>query len=502
SPPFAFPATAVEGDTVAFLENEGGENGCDANGDGDTGDGILRAVTLAGGERSAAVLPPRAVDGAPLINGRSLAVSAGLVFFRSAEAAMARQQLTSLPLAEDAAVSGDGRVVAFTSASAGLVAGDSNGLRDVFALERATGAVTRVSVQSGGAQASGGTRGGSRPALSADGRYVAFQADFTDLVPGDGNGLADVFIHDRVSRVTERVSLSTLGGEADAAPTADAPAISADGRFVAFVSPASTLVADDANGFADVFLRDRAAGSTERVSLAYDGSEGDGDAAGPLAMTPDASLIAFTSLASILAREYDANGLPDVYLRDRPNGAVERISIGPFNNDPNGASGGASISADGRWVAFQTLATNLGGDALLLHDRQAAYRTARPVGACPPDCSAAQSTALSADGRFLAADLGAQTLLFDRQLATRQTIPGGGAPPSLSADGAVVVAGGAVRGLDGADPLAADALFADGQLDDVVLEVLDSAAPAPTARTLCPAAQVAVAAGNAAFLRP
>jgi hypothetical protein len=152
------------------------------------------------------------------------------------------------------ALSADGRVVAFESGASDLVPGDTNGFFDLFVHDRLTGITTRVSVASGGVQATGGDSVGSPrgPALSADGRFVAFDSDATNLVPGDTNGDTDVFVHDRLTGTTARVSLASDGAQASGQNSVDD--ISADGRVVALNSSATNLVPNDTNGFRDVFV--------------------------------------------------------------------------------------------------------------------------------------------------------------------------------------------------------------------------------------------------------
>jgi len=162
-------------------------------------------------------------------------------------------------------VSADGTLVAFASYASDLVPGDLNGYADVFVHDRLTGATERVSVSSSGEEANGRLTGWpSNPAISADGRYVAFESEASNLVPGDLNGYADVFVHDRLTGVTERVSVSTSGEEANGylAGWPSNLAISADGRYVAFASQASNLVPVDTNGQADVFVHDRVVDSS------------------------------------------------------------------------------------------------------------------------------------------------------------------------------------------------------------------------------------------------
>ena len=142
--------------------------------------------------------------------------------------------------------------MAFVSNSSNLVAGDANGTYDIFVRDRQTGATERVSVSSNGTEANGFS---SLPAISADGRYVAFQSSASNLVSGDTNAVDDIFIHDRQSGTTERVSVGA-GGVQGNGPS-EFPAISADGRCAAFASAATNLVAGDTNGASDVFVRDR-----------------------------------------------------------------------------------------------------------------------------------------------------------------------------------------------------------------------------------------------------
>jgi hypothetical protein len=163
----------------------------------------------------------------------------------------------------------DGRFVAFCSEATNLVAGDTNGASDIFLRDRLNGTTERVSVATGGAQANGGSSS-YLAAISADGRCVAFHATANDLVPGDSNGFWDVFLRDRLAGTPERVSVSTAGGQGNG--DSDVCSVSTDGRFVAFKSGASNLVSGDTNGLQDVFVRDRnAAGFT---SLCDPGSGG------------------------------------------------------------------------------------------------------------------------------------------------------------------------------------------------------------------------------------
>jgi Tol biopolymer transport system component len=210
------------------------------------------------------------------------------------------------------AVSADGQLVAFSSHAGNLVAGDSNGALDVFVRDRTAGTTTRVSVDSTGVE---GNAGGDVPAISADGNVVSFMSTATNLVAGDTNAVADVFVHDRTSAATERVSVDSAGTEANGESDSIVLGLSADGRFVAFTSLASNLVAGDANLTADVFVRDRKTATTTRASVDSSGSEGD-DASGSPGISADGELVAFVSSADDLVAN-DLNGQNDVFVRNR-----------------------------------------------------------------------------------------------------------------------------------------------------------------------------------------
>ncbi len=250
------------------------------------------------------------------------------------------------------AISADGRFVAFESYASNLVAGDTNGWRDVFVHDRVTGATERVSVSSAGEQGNGDSWW---RVISADGSFVAFYSYASNLVAGDTNGVPDVFVHDRVTGVTERVSVSSAGEQGNWGSIN--PAISANGRFVAFDSYASNLVAGDTNGDADVFVHDRATGATERVSVSSAGEQGNGESQYP-AISADGRFVAFDSYASNLVAG-DTNGDADVFVHDRATGATERVSVSSAGEQGNGGSWWPVISAEGRFVAFGSVASNL-----------------------------------------------------------------------------------------------------------------------------------------------
>lgn len=299
-------------------------------------------------------------------------------------------------------ISGDGRFVAFHSAAADLVADDTNAQSDIFVHDRALGVTERASLAFDGSQADGAC---TAPVISADGRYVAFVSEAANLVAGDTNGVADVFVRDRQLGITERVSITSGGDQADGA--SDWPGISAGGRYVVFVSVAAHLVAGDTNGVADIFVRDRQTGITGRVSIAAGGAQANGVSMAA-SISADGRFVAFTSLASNLVPG-DTNGAGDVFVRDRELQLTERVSVTWTGGQANAPSGNTSISADGQYVAFDSLAGNLvSGDTndvedVFVHDRQA--RTVQRVSIASGGSQAnlwSGLPAIAADGRFVA----------------------------------------------------------------------------------------------------
>jgi hypothetical protein len=265
-----------------------------------------------------------------------------------------------------ASVSADGRYVVFESQASDLVAGDTNGKWDVFLRDLQTGTTTLVSVNRTG---TGGGNGDSGLAsVSADGRYVAFVSAATDLVAGvtDTNAARDVFVRDMLpGGTTELVSVSTVAGK-----TGDKestwPAISGDGRVVAFLSEATNLTAADGNGLRDVFARDIQADVTTLVSVNRTGTGGGNGVSGPEIgdnsppdITPDGNYVAFESMAGDLVAS-DVNSSMDVFVRDLAAQKTTLVSANMANSGAgNNISGGPSMSANGQFIAFVSKATNL-----------------------------------------------------------------------------------------------------------------------------------------------
>ncbi len=252
------------------------------------------------------------------------------------------------------AISADGRWITYSSDATNLVDGDTNGAADVFLFDCNTGTTQRVSVRSNGAQATGGYS--MEPAISADGRWITYRSEATNLVTNDTNGAADVFLFDRNTGTTQRVSIHSNGAQAN--DYSYRPAISADGRWITYHSRATNLVANDTNSEYDVFLFDRNTGTTQRVSIHSNGAQATGPSFAPV-ISADGRWITYSSEATNLVAN-DTNAAPDVFLFDRDTGTTQRVSV---HSNGSQATGGRSsepaISADGRWITYYSYATNL-----------------------------------------------------------------------------------------------------------------------------------------------
>jgi autotransporter-associated beta strand protein len=308
---------------------------------------------------------------------------------------------------EYTSVNSDGRYVAFTSAASNLVAGDTNGSTDIFVKDRTTGSITRVSTDSAGAQANSGSSGA--PSISSDGRYVAFRSDASNLVAGDTNGQSDIFVKDRTTGITTRVSTDSAGAQATG-PGSDGPSISSDGRYVAFSSDASNLVAGDTNGQPDIFVKDRTTGSITRVSTDSAGAQATGGMSFSPSISSDGRYVAFSSSASNLVAG-DTNGFTDIFVKDRATGSITRVSTDSAGAQATGGhSNVPSISSDGRYVAFPSDASNLvAGDTNGLWDIFVKDRTTGSITRVSTDSAGAQATgghsaraSISSDGRYVA----------------------------------------------------------------------------------------------------
>ena len=279
------------------------------------------------------------------------------------------------------AMSADGRYIVLGALDGNLVSGDTNGYRDVLLKDTITGRTTRISMGIGGDQPNGDSM---FAAISADGRYVGFRSSASNLVSGDANGFLDVFVIDLRSGTTMRVSTDSMGNQAngDSLDWWSPPGISGGGRYVAFYTNAGNLVDGDTNGVRDVFIKDMQTGVTTRVSTDSAGNQGNGDSFEPQ-LSADGRYVAFTSGATNLVSG-DTNGKGDVFVKDRLTGAIACVSTGASGDQSNGSSYHPAISADGRYITFTSTASNLAGgpygDGLL----QNVFRAVNPLAPADP----------------------------------------------------------------------------------------------------------------------
>lgn len=256
----------------------------------------------------------------------------------------------------NAGINGAGTVVGFMSGSSGIVDGDTNTDADVFVRDLKAGTTERVSVSSEGVEGDGFS---GYPSLSINGRYVAFQSYATNLVSGDTNGTGDVFVHDRVSKVTTRVSVNSAGIQGNLPSGGSAFfAIAGNGKSVIYSSAATNLVAADTNGAEDVFAHDLKRRVTTRVSVGNEGSQGNDLSFYPAAST-NGQIVAFLSAASNLDAADDTNLFFDVFVRDLRKGTTVRVSSGIGGALANEQNAAPAISGNGRIVAWPSKATNL-----------------------------------------------------------------------------------------------------------------------------------------------
>jgi Tol biopolymer transport system component len=365
-------------------------------------------------------------------------------------------------------VSADGRYVVFQSSATDLVAGDTNGVDDVFLHDRQTGATERISVGPAGVQ---GNAQSAQPDVSDDGRFVVFASNASNLVANDTNGAADIFVRDRQTGTTSRVSVATGGVQAVGASALGK--ISGNGRMVAIYSLATNLVAGDTNGLPDIFRHDRETGETVRVSVATGGGQAGGGGSFVPAINADGRFITFHSASPNLVAG-DTNGTSDVFIRDVDTGMTSRVSVTSAGVQGSGLSANADVSADGRYVVFQSSAGNLdamGRVGIFVHDRQTGVTA--PVGVEPsPAVLPAEWPRISRDGRFIVyeddisnAD---QVFIVDRQtlVTSRLDVSTNGTPgdgwsnnAAINGDGTVTTFNSGSTNLVAGDTNAANDIF-------------------------------------------
>jgi Tol biopolymer transport system component len=377
------------------------------------------------------------------------------------------------------AIAAGGRFVVFPSLATTLVPGDTNAVEDVFLRDLEKDETTRVSVASDRSQGDGDS---FTPSVSGDGRYVAFASLATNLVPGDGNGAADIFVHDRDDGQTTRVSVGPGGTQGDA--DSFSPSISADGRYVAFESDATTLVAKDGNGAQDVFVHDRILGNTARVSVGPGGTEGDGNSFGP-SISGTGQVVAFTSFASNLVPDATRDTVANVFVRDRRFRRTTQVDRSANGRTADGSSFSPALSADGLVVAFASSAGLVGEDTngvldVFVHDRPTGVTTRVSVGSdgaqnprlsfSPAISADGRHVAFATDGTLVAGDSNGSEDIFVHDRETQETarvsVASDGAQgdgpsfgPSISQDGALVAFDSLAANLVPGDTNAAEDVF-------------------------------------------
>ncbi|MGI8731189.1 MAG: TolB family protein [Solirubrobacteraceae bacterium] len=256
---------------------------------------------------------------------------------------------------DEPVLSGDGKVMAFVSSATNLAPDDANGARDVFAAVPGAVDPARVSTGAGGVEADGPSM---EPDLSRDGRLLVFSSDATNLVPGDDNRRTDVFVRDLRSGRIALVS-SARGKSGSAAGDSTAPAISPDGRYVSFTSTADDIARGDAKGRPDIFVRDLLAGRTAHVSVSRRGGRNAGrDSVLTSDISRNGRYVVFSSDARNLIRR-DRNRRSDVFVRDRKARTTRRVSVSATDEEVGGDSYAPTITPDGRFVAFASRARNV-----------------------------------------------------------------------------------------------------------------------------------------------
>ncbi|MEY2746279.1 MAG: hypothetical protein RL112_1321, partial [Planctomycetota bacterium] len=300
-----------------------------------------------------------------------LALACSVAHAQTVRVSVASSGLAGNQLSSGISSSADGNVVAYYSRSTNLVSNDTNAVSDCFVTTLPSRTTTRVSVGLAGAQGNGASPGSgvaAWTALSRDGRYVVFMSEATNLAVGDVNTQNDVYVHDRSSGTTSIASLrssvaqSSSNGRAAIYPNC----ISDDGRYVAFESIGTDLVANDTNLASDIFVRDRVANTTTRVSVGMAGANANG-ASTQASISADGRYVLFASSASNIV-DGDTNGASDVFLHDRSTGTTSCVSRDPGQLAlPNGGSE-PSMSSDARHVVYLTTASMVAEDVDTLLD--------------------------------------------------------------------------------------------------------------------------------------
>jgi Tol biopolymer transport system component len=301
-------------------------------------------------------------------------------------------------------ISADGRYIAFASDASNLVSDDTNDSTDIFVHDRDTSTTTRVSVASDGTQGNSYSR---QSHISANGRFVTFESEASNLVPDDTNNQPDIFVHNLDTGETVRVSVASDGTEA--ASSSFDPSISADGQVVAFWSNAYNLIPEDSNDIRDSFVHFLDTGETVRVNIASDGTESNNETYETI-ISANGQFALFWSRSDILVED-DTNQTDDIFLHDLQTRETTRVNVASDGTEANDYTFEYfSVSADGRFVAFQSRATNFSPDHnddrndIFVRDRETGETILiTDIDECSVDfCFGSSTPSISDDGRYIA----------------------------------------------------------------------------------------------------
>lgn len=274
------------------------------------------------------------------------------------------------------AMSADGQYLTFASVNDSLAAGDANSFFDIYLYNTQTAQFTLLSVDSneviGGANASS-----YNPAISEDGNFVIFESDASNLVAGDNNGVRDIFVRDIQAGQTFLVSKNSDSEAGNNSSTF--PVISTGGRYASFVSVASNLVASDTNAQGDIFVHDRQTGITTRVSVDSQGTQTSGAILNGPSISPDGRFVVFTSAATNLV-DGDTNGHRDVFIHDNVKGTTALVShniAGEQADHFSNSSPSPVLTENGSRILFNSFASNLVADDT--NARQDIFRASNPI---------------------------------------------------------------------------------------------------------------------------
>lgn len=343
-------------------------------------------------------------------------------------------------------ISADGRFVAFDSEATNLVLDDTNGVGDVFLRDLQLGTTIRVSVTAMGEQTNGG---GGAPSISADGRFVAFESGSTNFVSGDANGFGDIYVKDMLTGAVTRASVSSTGAEPN--NESMTASISGDGRYVVFDSDADNLVPNDTNGAGDIFVRDLQLGTTTGVTVSGNAGGMDGS------ISLDGQYVVFNSRSTNLVSD-DTNEGMDVFVYSTQTGQIVRASVDSSGVQGDHSSIEPSISGDGRYVTFSSSSNNFtsietyGYSHLYVRDMQTGTTTLASYQNGFAMIGESDSSEISANGRYIIFSFDDKgdgmpdrwLYIHDREANTTSMVvnrtsdySGNAALPTISADGSL-----------------------------------------------------------------